>query len=102
MHVTFVEAVLLRPRMYTLGGTFEEAVAFLEGYFSGMAKGNPSAAPVLQWASFRNWLSESMGVPSSEIFSRFRELHEDSHAALEKMLEWLSRFEKEQALKTAA
>ena len=79
--------------MYTLGGTFEEVIAFLEGYFSGMAKAHPEAPPVLQWASFHNWVSERLGVPSSEAFSRFRELHESNPASLEKMREWLSQFQ---------
>lgn len=102
MNVTFAEAVLLRPKMYTLGGTFEEAVAFLEGYFSGMAKGNPSVPPVSQWSSFRDWLSGTTGASSSEVFLKFRELHESNQAALESLLESFSRFQKEQALRTAA
>ena len=100
--ITFPDAVLLRPKMYTLEGTFEEVIAFLEGYFSGMAKVNPYAPPDLQWVSFQDWLSESIGVPSSEVFLRFRERYETSQAALEKMRERFSLFQQEEPLKAAA
>lgn len=95
MNVNLPEAVFSRPRMYTLGGTFEEVIAFLEGYYSGMAKGNPYAVPVLEWASFRTWLSEKMGLATSEVFARFRGLHEDGPAALEEMRNCLSDFRAE-------
>ena len=102
MNVTFPEAVLLRPKIYTLGGTFEEVVAFLEGYVSGMAKADPYAPPVLQWASFQSWLSERLGVSSSEAFLRFREIHESNQASLEKMWEWFTQFQAQETLKPAA
>jgi len=95
MNVNLPEAVLLRPRMYTLGGTFEEVIAFLEGYYSGMAKGNPYAIPVLEWASFRTWLSEKMGLAPSEVFAKFRNLHADGPAALAGMQNCLSEFRAE-------
>lgn len=94
-NATFSEAVLLRPKMYTLGGTFEEAIAFLEGYYSGMAKANPCAAPVAEWVSFQHWLSDKLNVPSSEIFARVREMHSDSLTSSRKMAEWLSKFQEE-------
>ena len=70
--VSFAEAVLLRPKMYTLGGTYEEVVAFLDGYFSGMAKANPYAPPVLQWVAFQQWLAVQLSVPSSDVFSTLK------------------------------
>jgi hypothetical protein len=95
MNVNLLEAVLIRPKMYTLGGTFEEVVAFLEGYYSGMSKGNLYAIPVLEWASFRTWLSEKVASNTSEVFARFRDLHADGPAALEGMRNCLSDFREE-------
>ncbi len=93
--VSFAEAVLLRPKMYTLGGTYEEAMAFLEGYFSGMAKENPYAAPVCEWVSFQRWLAEQLAVPTSDALSKLKSTYPSSQDALSGMLEWLSRFRAE-------
>jgi len=94
--VSFAEAVLLRPKMYTLGGTYEEVVAFLDGYFSGMAKANPYAPPVLQWVAFQQWLAVQLSVPSSDVFSTLKNAHYADQDALAEMLDWLSRFLSEQ------
>lgn len=69
-HVSFVESVLIRPRMYTLTGSFTEAICFLEGYFSGLAKGHLSAPPVIEWSEFRSWLATRYRVSGSEIFEQ--------------------------------
>lgn len=90
--VTFSEAVLLRPEMYTQGGTFAEAIAFLEGYYSGMAKSNPYAAPVVEWEAFQRWLSEQLSVDSSEVFGRFVECYGQDQAARKKLVDMLSNF----------
>ena len=94
--VSFAEAVLLRPKMYTLGGTYEEVVAFLDGYFSGMAKANPYVPPVLQWVAFQQWLAVQLSVPSSDVFSTLKNAHYADQDALAEMLDWLSRFLSEQ------
>lgn len=95
MNVNLPEAVFLRPGMYTLSGTYEEVIAFLEGYYSGMAKGNPYAIPVSEWASFRTWLSKKLGLPASEVFLKFRNLYEDNSTSLEKMRACFSDFRSE-------
>src|SRR5262249_51852198 len=73
-HLTFTEAVLARPFMYTIDGSFASVVAFLEGYYSGAAKGNPGWEPVLEWVKFESWLSDELNVHdlhSGNAFSRF-------------------------------
>ena len=65
--------------MYTMGGTFAESVAFLEGYFSGQAKNSPYLPPVAAWASFTSWLAEQQGVTTGKAFEAIaRSLEEDS------------------------
>jgi hypothetical protein len=93
--ISFPEAVFLRPSMYTMGGTFEEAIAFLEGYYSGVAKANPYAAPIAEWASFRRWLSEKLSCPASEIFVKFKDHCGDNQTCRDRMLEWLSEFNRD-------
>jgi hypothetical protein len=95
--MTFTEAVLLRPRMYTLGGSYEEVVAFLEGYHSGMAKYDPYAVPVSEWASFRDWLREQMRADSTDVFARFKDQEGNGSSPLASLLEWFSRFHQEGA-----
>ena len=55
---SLLEAVLVRPWMYTIGGTLEEVGAFLEGFYSGMAahNRNPGAqAEAQRWFDFCIW-----------------------------------------------
>lgn len=60
----FIESVLIRPKMYTISGTYGEVVAFLEGYYSGLAKNNPDSPEVVQWSIYRDWLSQELGQSS--------------------------------------
>jgi hypothetical protein len=78
--------------MYTLCGTFEEIVAFLEGYYSGMAKANPYAPPVVEWSAFRAWLAEKLNLSTEEIFLQFRDRYGESSTALHKMAERYTEF----------
>jgi hypothetical protein len=80
--LTFTESVLARPAMYTLGGTFEEVVAFLEGYYSGIARGNPYADPVQEWLAFQDWLADEVGLSQPRPLREYRTLHPSSNAAL--------------------
>jgi len=62
MSKDFTEAVLVRPKMYTLMGTYPEVIAFLEGYYSGLAKGQSGMSEVVHWSSFRQWLAQKLEV----------------------------------------
>jgi hypothetical protein len=95
-HVGFMESVLRRPAMYTLGGTFLEVLAFLEGYHGGLSRVVPYAPPVVGWESFRKWLAARLGVPAQEAFPTLWRSQTDSDAALATMLECLQHYEREQ------
>ena len=96
--VSFSEAVLLRPAMYTLGGTFAEVVAFLEGYYSGVANGNPYAPSAAEWEAFRVWLSAQFCVDTSEVFAALQTRCGSDRTALMKLAEWLAQFRESAAL----
>lgn len=70
--VSFIEAVFRRPKMYTIDGSFEEMVAFLEGYFSGLAK-SQSPLRLNAWGEFQVWLSAKYNIPISEILKFMRD-----------------------------
>ncbi len=89
--LSFPEAVFLRPRMYTHGGTFGEIIAFLDGYYSGMAKVDPDAPPVDEWAGFREWLARKLDAPWSEVLDRLIQVEsggDGSRAMLEHIQEF--------------
>lgn len=92
-NVSFLKAVFLRPKMYTLNGTYEEVIAFLVGFYSGMAKGNPNAPPIDTWITFQDWLSERLNLPKSEIFLEFRNINHDCQDLVQRMAELVSEFE---------
>jgi hypothetical protein len=56
-----IESVLLRPQVYTIAGTFEEAVAFLVGYVSGLAKCRPRDPVVIRWNNLELAAAERTG-----------------------------------------
>ena len=91
-HVSFAGAVIRRPRMYTLDGTFEEVVAFLEGYYSGLAKADPRTTQVSEWYAFQQWLSKKLNISPSELWPHFRQLNEDGQMPLERLAEWFGKF----------
>jgi len=57
----FIESILKRPKMYTISGTYSEVVAFLEGYYSGLAKNNFASLEATHWSMYRDWLSQELG-----------------------------------------
>lgn len=89
--VSFIEAVFRRPKMYTIDGSFEELIAFLEGYYSGMAK-NQNAMPLNVWGEFQTWLSTRHNIQSSEIFKSIRDEHCDDRVRAENFLIALKEF----------
>ncbi|WP_435017520.1 hypothetical protein TA3x_005134 [Tundrisphaera sp. TA3] len=89
--IWFMRAVARRPKMYTTDGTYEEMIAFLDGFYGGMAKEHDyhRATAVRRgdidavdegwrshrevWTEFKDWLSDRHGVPTSRIFEFLRE-----------------------------
>jgi hypothetical protein len=90
--ITLTDAVLLRPAMYTMNGTFAEVVAFLVGYFSGAAKGNPSAPPVIEWSAFEYWLADRLNAQDGGHFRRIHDAHREDCERLRALSELYTRF----------
>ncbi|HRW06410.1 MAG TPA: hypothetical protein P5121_15005 [Caldilineaceae bacterium] len=62
MDYDFTKAVLSRPKMYTMNGSFGEVVAFLQGYYSGLAKSPEGLDYTTKyWSSFEYWLAHQIG-----------------------------------------
>ena|SRR5437868_274954 len=93
--VTLTEAVLLRPAMYTMNGTYAEVIAFLEGYYSGMAHGNPNAQPAVDWSDFEAWLADRLEVDSTEAFRRIEQSYDDNCERIKALADWYARFQTE-------
>ena len=93
--ITFTDAVLRRPAMYTVNGTFAEAVSFLEGYYSGMAHGNIDAPPAIEWSDFRRWIASRLGVDSADSFKVIYQTHHEDCERLKALADWYARFEVE-------
>ena len=72
----FTEAVVIRPKMYTLLGSYPEVIAFLEGYYSGLSKGRSNAVIVENWYAFRQWLAEKLDASISDEFKVLVDKHE--------------------------
>jgi len=66
-----ISAVLTRPQMYTLHGTFGEVVAFLEGYYSGAAIFRMNEPAVLVWGEFSRFLSATYNFRSGFVMDEF-------------------------------
>ena len=93
--ITFTEAVLLRPAMYTLNGTYAEVISFLEGYYSGMARGKPDVPPAVEWSDFENWLADCLGVGVMDSFRHIERSHTDDCERLKALANWYARFQSE-------
>ena len=90
MQYDMIEAVLARPKMYTLSGTFGEVVAFLEGYFSGMAKAKEAFPGKYDWTCFLDWLAIGLGSNQKPIVDTFRDRWADE--SLERLKEHYLEF----------
>jgi len=93
--VTLTEAVLLRPAMYTMNGTFAEVIAFLEGYYSGMAQVNPNAQLVVEWSDFEQWLADRLNVESTEPFRRIEQTHDEDCERMKALADCYAHFRAE-------
>jgi hypothetical protein len=71
-----------RPQMYTMRGSFNEVIAFIEGYTTG----DRNRSTRLEWHGFSRWLSEKFEYPSSEVASEYvRKTYPDDREALESL-----------------
>lgn len=92
---SLLEAVLINPRMYTLTGTYEEAICFYKGYIGGYAHAHPGSERVSEWNDFRKWLTEQLKVDTTEVFLTFRNRYENSRSAIDALLEQFRVFLKQ-------
>jgi hypothetical protein len=96
LHLTFPEAVLFRPKMYTIGGSYLEVIAFLKGFYGGLSKHIPQPPPVKAWGEFQHWLSKRMGVEMSEVFRHLNEKHSNDLETIQELKFHLEQFIKEE------
>ena len=79
--IDLFEAVMERPYLYTLNGTCQEALAFLEGYQVGFTHHNLSVGDssyltdLKKYQLFKEWLADKF---KSEYKSIFRSLMQDA------------------------
>jgi hypothetical protein len=89
------KAIFHRPKMYTINGTLEEVGAFLEGYYSGMAKCQGALKEVEIWTGFLNWLSKRLSVESNgyhQLFSALRQSYPDDEEVFSKLQVWYREY----------
>lgn len=99
---SFVEAVCLRPLMYTIGGTIEEIGAFLEGFYSGMASHNRDASATSEaqlWYDFCEWATKTLEATESGnwyiLFKGLRRAHDNDSEALVKLASLYAAFRRQ-------
>lgn len=80
---SLAESVFVRPGMYTINGTLEEAGAFLEGFYSGMLAHNREAYAKTQaqrWFDFCAWATPQVDpAATGGWFYLFRALRRKHH-----------------------
>ena len=95
--LSFPECVLLRPKMYTINGTFVEIAAFLTGYYSGKAH-SVHRLPVVEWSIFQCWLKGKLSeefkgkIGHNPAFDHMDSLYPEEVMAREKLKAWLEEF----------
>jgi hypothetical protein len=81
--VTLVAAACRYPRIYTLDGTFQEVVAFLEGFYAALEWRRAAPDEVAEWKSVCEWLSGKLQRgPSERYFEALRRAYPEDGAAL--------------------
>lgn len=92
MNNDFTKSVLSRPKMYTLEGSFTEVVAFLQGYYSGLAKSPEGLDYTTKyWASFEYWLAHEVDISGKTTPYRVL-LDQYQDNALEVLVQYYLRF----------
>ncbi|MBK7706071.1 MAG: hypothetical protein IPN69_18695 [Acidobacteria bacterium] len=89
--IEIVEAVCRRPRMYTVNGTFEEVVCFLDGFGLGsdLATGQTHSI----WTNFGKWLANTRGIANGPIMmSEFRGWYENDERALAELIRFYQEY----------
>ncbi len=87
-----------RPYLYTLHGTYQEAVSYLEGYYNGFTHHridegsgiSNDASDLRRYRSFTVWLAARYGLSSGN--EAFRRLGEQTEHPLEAVLKLYREF----------
>jgi hypothetical protein len=77
--ITFIDAVFLRPKMYTLGGTLEEVGAFVEGFYRALKCHNPrdrAQEEAQHWFDFCAWACQRLDIDLCDWRALFRLLRQ--------------------------
>jgi hypothetical protein len=78
-----VKSILSDPGMYTLSGTFEEVVCYLEAWYYALTRASIDAPDGYVWRNFQQWLAEELRVSRSDVFRHIRDtMPEDKLAFL--------------------
>ena len=90
---SLAESVFVRPGMFTMNGTWEEAGAFLEGFYSGMISHNREAyaqTEAQQWFDFCAWATPQVDGEATggcrSLFRALRRKHAQDIAAFYEIL----------------
>ncbi|WP_221090829.1 hypothetical protein [Deinococcus aquaedulcis] len=86
-----VQVVLERPPTYTSHGSYNEVVAFIEGYHAGHRYTGT------QWFEFLSWLREQLGEVEGRVLVRFRQGLQDDTSALQELQALYNAFLERQA-----
>jgi hypothetical protein len=88
--VNFAQAVLHRPNVYTLYGSFGEVIAFLNGWYGGIfhhrrLPENISNTLDAEWYGFCQWLSSRSTGERPRFWEDYREAFGSDEEAIEDM-----------------
>ncbi|UQN10713.1 hypothetical protein [Deinococcus sp. QL22] len=84
--IDFVQCVLERPYLYTAHSSYDEIIAFIEGYHVGHCQRQT------QWFAFGSWLKGLLGDGEGRLMVRFRQAYEDDALALQQLHELYNAF----------
>ncbi len=77
MSYDMIDAVITRPQMYTLTGSYAEVIAFLEGYYSGLAKHPIGINESARWSAFRQWIITKLSTKAANELAALHEIYQE-------------------------
>ncbi len=81
--VEYLEAFCKRPQMYTSKGSFNEAVALLEGFGMGANVGNHASHSA--FTPFLGWMTRKYNIPEMINWNDFRDRFSSDSEALKNL-----------------
>lgn len=89
-----VRDVLVRPKMYTIGGSVGEIYAFLTGYVSGLSAHRPTPLEdiVGEWTYFNDWLHKKLQCGRQDTFNAFVSKFGNGESSAKKLLEMYEEY----------